>query len=127
MFSTAIFEKKIYDFITKEVNNIFSDLLTRNEAEKEGVKVQRQILKTLHEVAEETNAQISYGLMIGKLPVKTFKYGLHLFEIVPWEGSAILLVCRYCKKVVTHNYAKDGQDLVISVSKFGKKCVSVKP
>ena len=122
MFSSADFEQKVYDFVTRQVNDIFLDLLARNEVEREGIRVQRQILEALHDVAEETNAQISYGLVIGRPPVKTFRYGSHLFETVALEGSAILLVCRHCKKSAIHDYAKNGQDLISSVSKFGKKC-----
>ena len=122
MFNLTLFEQKIYDLVTREVNDIFSNLLARNQVQENGVRVQRQILAALHDVAEETNTQISYGLTIGRPPAKTFRYGSHLFETVALESSTVLLVCKHCKKAVEHDYAKHGEDFEKSTSKLGKEC-----
>lgn len=122
MFNPALFEQKVYDLVTKEVNDIFSGLFAKNQVQENGVRVQRQILAALHDVAEETNTQISYGLTIGRPPAKTFRYGSHLFETVALESSTVLLVCKHCKKAVEHDCAKHGEDFKKSASKLSKKC-----
>ena len=66
MFNPALFEEKIYAFVTQEVNNVFSELLTKGMAGQDGVRVQKQMMEALHSVTEETVMQISYGLLIRK-------------------------------------------------------------
>lgn len=127
MFSSTDFENKVYAFVTKEVNDVFSALLAKGLSQQESFRMQGQMMKALHSVTEETIMQISYGLMLGKPPVTLFRYGSHVFEKVILKDSTTLLVCQRCKRVVTHNDTKEGQGFAKSVVKLGKKCRPDKP
>ena len=65
MFNAKKFEQKVYRLVTKEVNAVFSKILKgdKREVQKEGIKVQKQVMEILHFVTEETAVQILYGLI----------------------------------------------------------------
>jgi hypothetical protein len=64
MFNPTLFEQKVYDLVTQEVNNAFSVLIAKGAPSQEGFKIQRQMMEALHSVTEETILHISYGLAI---------------------------------------------------------------
>lgn len=65
MFNKKKFEQKVYTLVTQEVNDVFSKILRgdKSAVQKEGIKVHRQVMETLHFVVEETAIQILYGLL----------------------------------------------------------------
>jgi hypothetical protein len=68
MFDQIDFERRFYVLVTEEVNAVFAALLRSGETslQQEGLKLQRQIMKSLHSIAEETAIQIFYGLLTNK-------------------------------------------------------------
>lgn len=80
VFDPNRFENKIYTLVTHEVNKVFSAVLKSDEAsvQVEGVKLQRQIIETLHDITEEIASQILHGILINikprhKVPFYTLK------------------------------------------------------
>lgn len=65
MFNAKKFEQDVYGLVTKEVNTIFSKILKgdKRAVQKEGIKIQKQVMEILHFVTEETAMQILYGLL----------------------------------------------------------------
>jgi hypothetical protein len=66
MFNPKQFENRVYTLVTKEVNKAFSALLKKDNSviELEGIKMQKQVMKALHCVVQETAIQILYGLLV---------------------------------------------------------------
>ena len=66
MFNVKKFERKVYGLVTKEVNTVFSKILIgdKEAVQKEGIKIQQQVMKVLHFVTEETAMQILCGLLL---------------------------------------------------------------
>jgi len=65
MFNAEKFKQNVYELVTKEVNTVFSEILKgdKRAVQKEGIKVQKQVMEMLHFVTEETAMQILYGLL----------------------------------------------------------------
>lgn len=68
MFDQIDFERRFYALVTEEVNAVFSALLRsgKSSLQQEGLKFQREIMESLHSIAEETAVQIFYGLLTNK-------------------------------------------------------------
>ena len=68
MFDQIDFERRFYTLVTEEVNYAFSELLEKDAVyvQQEGLKMLRQIMETLHSIAEESVMQGFYGLLANK-------------------------------------------------------------
>lgn len=65
MFNPKQFESKVYALVTQEVNQAMSTLWDGGSStHSKGIQLQRQIMKALHSVTEETAIQIFYGLLL---------------------------------------------------------------
>lgn len=62
------FENRFYLLITKEVNEIYSNLIrsSKDSIQAEGLKIQRQIMESLHAITEEAVMQGFFGLIANK-------------------------------------------------------------
>jgi len=65
MFNQKQFEDKVYELVTTESNKVFSKLLKwdENTIQKEGLKTQRKMLESMHQVIEELVTQNTYGFL----------------------------------------------------------------
>lgn len=72
MFDQIDFEQKFYTLIVNEVNAAYSKLINDSEGLlqidliKQGLKMQRQIIASLHSITEESVMQMSFGLLAYK-------------------------------------------------------------
>jgi hypothetical protein len=69
MFDQIDFERRFYELITKEVNAAYSNLLqsSKMSVQAEGLKMQRQIMESLHAITEEVTMQGFFGLLAHKM------------------------------------------------------------
>ena len=61
MFKQQQFEDKVYELVTREINDFFS---SGEFAQAEIINAQKQILHSLHFVIEETISQLVYGILM---------------------------------------------------------------
>ena len=67
-FDQIDFERRYYSLITKDVNQIFAELLMedKHDIRKDSYKVLRQIMQSLHAIVEECIMQTVHGLLVDK-------------------------------------------------------------
>lgn len=65
MFNAKQFEEKLYTLVTQEVNQAVTLILIggKENVQTQGIQLQRQVTKALHDIVEETSIQILYGLL----------------------------------------------------------------
>ena len=61
MFNQQQFEDKVYELVTREINDFFN---SGEFAQVEIINAQKQILRSLHFVIEETISQLVYGIFM---------------------------------------------------------------
>jgi hypothetical protein len=68
MFNAKEFHDEVHALVTKRVNVIFADIVNRKDDSKmiNALKAQRDIVRALHEVTEDTIVQILYGLIVNR-------------------------------------------------------------